>query len=957
MTKRDECCLDVLRREILSGILEDIQKEGISSLRSEDQEAEVLSPTKTCEIKEILDNPYRNRDKVELHMDIFVPELAEETELPVIVTLHGGGQAYSNRNIPRREGRSLARRGYLVFSLEYRPAPQANVFQQLDDVCAGMDLIDSRLSDYNVDYARIFLITGSAGAFLAIYVAAMKKSGKLKEAIGYEPAQMTFKALGLYSGMFYIKRDDPVGWLLKDQLYGKKLEDDTFLQYLDPEHEEILTNLPPVFLTTSRGDFLNKHTLMYHEALKKAGKTSHLVYYGDSDLDHLFPIRNPNLPQSVDVIDKMCDWFEDQAAEDARRQKDREKEEESRREIRARLESGQIIDQKSWLFIKELNSWSEERMNKPAIIDGRREYSYRQMFRKWESYAEVFSSLGITGRDHARVGMTGTPCAETLFAFYGLNMTGTSVSMIHFIDVGDPDRWRELIPKEKITDLVLTDHALNPDLLKEILKIGRELGIRHVIILHVPFAGPLASPAEQKKSRINYEVLKKMQGILFMDDLLEEYEAMPIIYGEEENDEAAVIIHTSGTVSGIHKPIPLSDRAFNESAARLVRDQRFENLFGKTVSCQGTDYSFSYAMIDGNHLPLAFGGTIVMVPSGGLGLSFAKAVSHYKANILFAGGAMFAQWEKKRLPLNLSHLKFVFLGGNYVSALAKKRYDAYLKKCGAKVQTSIGYGLSEVGAACILSSPDRKDDAIGYPLSGVTVRIYDEEEDRYYSLEDGPRTGVLFLSSASLSSGRIDDTVFFETVSIDGQEYLNTYDLVRVNEDGSMTYAGRMDKYFVNNEGIRFDAGLVETALSACPGIAACGLAPEYDKILHDSIPVLYVQTASGAGNPTHIIRRALRDVFIKDNRIAESNLPGKCVITERIPFNAGGKVDVYRIMKGEVAGRAFTILPVRENGQLKDIRLLAGFGKDIPAFAAPPQELEADMQKMIKDVMKKDLT
>ena len=40
----------------------------------------------------------------------------------------------------------------------------------------------------------------------------------------------------------------------------------------------------------------------------------------------------------------------------------------------------------------------------------------------------------------------------------------------------------------------------------------------------------------------------------------------------------------------------------------------------------------------------------------------------------------------------------------------------------------------------------------------------------------------------------------------DGKRWLNTFDLVDVNEDGSLTYVGRMNKFFINNEGVRFDA-------------------------------------------------------------------------------------------------------------------------------------------------------
>ena len=48
-------------------------------------------------------------------------------------------------------------------------------------------------------------------------------------------------------------------------------------------------------------------------ALKKAGKTSHMVYYGEQELTHAFPVMHPFLPQSIDAVDRMTDWFEQQA--------------------------------------------------------------------------------------------------------------------------------------------------------------------------------------------------------------------------------------------------------------------------------------------------------------------------------------------------------------------------------------------------------------------------------------------------------------------------------------------------------------------------------------------------------------------------------------------------------------------------------------------------------------------
>ena len=67
-------------------------------------------------LKEYRDVPYYNRSGKELLMDIFEPIVAEGTELPVIVNIHGGGLIGGSKNLSAGFCRQLAKRGYLVFS-------------------------------------------------------------------------------------------------------------------------------------------------------------------------------------------------------------------------------------------------------------------------------------------------------------------------------------------------------------------------------------------------------------------------------------------------------------------------------------------------------------------------------------------------------------------------------------------------------------------------------------------------------------------------------------------------------------------------------------------------------------------------------------------------------------------------------------------------------------------------
>ena len=262
-------------------------------------------------IREYRDVPYNNRFGKELLMDIFEPVVEKGTELPVIVNIHGGGLIGGSKNLSVGFCRQLAKRGYLVFSLEYRLIPEIRVYEQFDDVCAGMDCIGKKLVDFDVDFTRIYMVAESAGAYLATYVVAMKKSEDLQKAIGYKPTNLKFKAMGLISGMFYTTRKDMLGRFLSRSIYGKDARSIAMAEYTNPEHPEIIYNIPPCYLVTSKADMLERYTLDFAGELGNKGIEHHLRHMGsDPKLLHAFPVLNPTLPESERVIDEIVDWFE-----------------------------------------------------------------------------------------------------------------------------------------------------------------------------------------------------------------------------------------------------------------------------------------------------------------------------------------------------------------------------------------------------------------------------------------------------------------------------------------------------------------------------------------------------------------------------------------------------------------------------------------------------------------------
>ena len=907
---RDHCIIDEKRRELLGFVLE-LVEEDVAALTEKYAEPEKESPLAKYMTESVLDELCETTDGQSFYMEIFKPVFSGAGKLPVIIDIHGGGFVREDRRFRRQYLTAMASRGFLAFGFDYILSDDTSIRREIKNICSVLEVVCKRMKDFNTDPERIFMTGDSAGAYLALYIAAMQKSEKLCSVMGSRPPKLDITALGLHSGMFYIDRCDPIGWMLNTHVCAMSKKDIEFRRkYIIPECDEVIKNLPPVFLTTSRGDVINDYTLTYHEALRKAGKRSHLVYKGSEDLMHAYAIILPYRSESIDVLDRMALWFEEQAKETKKEKKALDK-------INARIESGKIIEQKAWKYIKELNSYSSERLDSVALTDGKRECTYRQMFRKWERYAEVFSALGITGKNQARVLMRGVHAIEAVNCMYALDMTGASVSIHLDMDANDFKSLKDMSENENITDIILYDYRLIKKYMKQIVNEKEELGIRNVIVVHVPSA----DTREEREAIRRYNELRKTDGVLFMDDLLKEYEAYPISYADSGRDDA-FITHTSGTTNGTRKPIPVSDRGANETSRRLLVDDRFKGYTGRITASPLLGLGSAYALFDELMLPLAFGGKVLLMPSGLFSLETIIPKMNSHLNVLFTGPMLMELLVKIPFRPDLSDMEFVFLGGAFVSADARKRYNRYLRKCGSKAKSCIGYGLSEAGGAVILSDPERKDEAIGYPMDGIKIKLYDEDEKKFYDPGDGPRTGVMFMNTPSVSCGRIDDNVVFELEDIDGEKYLNTYDLVTVGEDGALFYAGRMNKFFVNNQGVRFDAGLVERAVSAQPGIESCGMVPGYSKFLRDTIPVLYVKPVKPAGEAKNAVKNALIRAFIKGGAIKDTNLPSECIITDAIPYNASGKVNTHQILTGKIDGYRYRVIPLRKDGELYDIRL-----------------------------------
>ena len=105
-------------------------------------------------------------------LDFYEPRSdSARTNRPAILAIHGGAWRGGDKAWGEQFARELCPRGYVVFSINYRVAPDATWPAQIEDVQEALRFVRANASRFRIDPARIAALGMSAGGHLATMVA------------------------------------------------------------------------------------------------------------------------------------------------------------------------------------------------------------------------------------------------------------------------------------------------------------------------------------------------------------------------------------------------------------------------------------------------------------------------------------------------------------------------------------------------------------------------------------------------------------------------------------------------------------------------------------------------------------------------------------------------------------------------------------------------------------------
>ncbi|MDO4796768.1 MAG: alpha/beta hydrolase [Coriobacteriales bacterium] len=259
---------------------------------------------------------YASDDPCQL-LDVYRPRERDGEVFPVIVSVHGGGWVYGDKERYQWYCMSLAQRGFAVVNFTYRLAPEHTFPASMTDTYSAFAWVLEHADEYLLDKDRVFAVGDSAGArMLSMYAIACTDAtyaGKLgiRTPQGFVPS-----AVALNCGAYRIT--------IPEHKTGDMMLDLTanLMQDLLPEGgtaavcalispiDHLNERFPPAFVMTADGDFLAPDALPLVRALMDLNVEVNFHYYqsNERELGHVFHC-NMRLTEAHTCNDDECAFF------------------------------------------------------------------------------------------------------------------------------------------------------------------------------------------------------------------------------------------------------------------------------------------------------------------------------------------------------------------------------------------------------------------------------------------------------------------------------------------------------------------------------------------------------------------------------------------------------------------------------------------------------------------------
>ena len=512
--------------------------------------------------------------------------------------------------------------------------------------------------------------------------------------------------------------------------------------------------------------------------------------------------------------------------------------------------------------------------------------SYRQFARDVEQCAKALISLGVRPGDRVTVCLPNCPQAVVLF--YAVNAVGGVANMVHPLS---GEKEIEFFLRESESKIAVT---LN-QFYGKFEEARKNVSLDTLIITSIKDA--LSFPmkigyALTEQSKI--PPLPNPAPVLLWKDFLKRGDSVESFKEHQgKTDDPAVILYSGGT-TGTTKGVLLSNGNFNALAQQVLATNPMFRPGDTMLAVMPVFHGFGLGI--SIHSMLFNGGRCLLVPRFTV-KSYAGLLMKKRCNFIAGVPSLYEALlrEDSMKRADLSSLKGVFSGGDTLSVELKKRLDRFLADHRATVTVREGYGTTEcVTASCLTPENYYKEGSIGIPFPDTYYKIVRPE-----SQEEVPvgELGEICLCGPTVMLGylnRPEETAAVLQRHGDGNLWVHTGDLGKMDEDGFVYFCQRIKRVIVSN-GYNIYPSRIENVLDGMDEVQISCVIGVPDPIRGQRVKAFVVLKEGIPADET--TEKILMEHCGK--YIAKYALPKQIEFRPDLPKTAVGKV-AYRLLEEE---------------------------------------------------------
>lgn len=185
--------------------------------------------------------------------------------------------------------------------------------------------------------------------------------------------------------------------------------------------------------------------------------------------------------------------------------------------------------------------------------------------------------------------------------------------------------------------------------------------------------------------------------------------------------------------------------------------------------------------------------------------------------------------------------------------------------------------------------------------------------------------GELIISSKAVTSGVLDGKEIVPHQDYNGESFIFTRDIARMNRDGIMMFLSRSDRSFTRFDGYKIKPHEIEGVIKSFPGVQYCVVSPIYDDGKFGNVAVADIVLENDIQDrkgQVAFVGKLIDEMFTNNENVSTRQIPAWFRFRKQLPMTANSKINYTALAEENLLGMEISVSMEESNISVESISI-----------------------------------